>query len=58
MIIGRATARRGEDLFRRFRDRPGSGFIASGFALGHIEHAVASRRPRTILEVGAGIGTI
>lgn len=45
-------------MFDRFVVRPGSGYIASGFALGHVIALVERRRPERILEIGSGIGTI
>ncbi len=53
-----AAERRGIAVFERFVPRPGSGYIASGFALGRIIDLVERRRPERILEVGSGIGTI
>ena len=53
-----AAEQRGIAVFDRFAARPGSGYIASGFALGHIMALVERRRPERILEVGSGIGTI
>lgn len=54
----RAAEQRGIAVFDRFVTRPGSGYIASGFALGRIIALVEQRRPERILEVGSGIGTI
>lgn len=48
----------GIEVYDRFVVRPGSGYIASGFALGHIIALVERRRPERVLEVGSGIGTI
>ncbi|MEZ5179681.1 MAG: hypothetical protein R2746_15775 [Acidimicrobiales bacterium] len=53
-----AAEERGIAVFDRFVARPGSGYIASGFALGWIIDLVERRRPERILEVGSGIGTI
>ena len=58
MITPKASARRGEAIHRRFRPRPGSNYVASGFALGAVDHLIRSRRPQAILEVGAGIGAL
>jgi len=52
------AARRGDELFHRFRTRVGSDYIASGFALGAIIQLVEHRKPQAVLEVGSGIGTI
>jgi hypothetical protein len=54
----RPAEQRGIEVFERFVPRPGSGYIASGFALGRIVDLVERRRPERILEVGSGIGTI
>lgn len=58
--MSRATAAeaRGVAVFDRFAPRPGSGYIASGYALGLIDRAVEERRPERVLEIGSGIGTI
>lgn len=53
-----AAEQRGIEVFERFVVRPGSGYIASGFALGRIVDLVERRRPERILEIGSGIGTI
>lgn len=53
-----AAEQRGIEVFERFVVRPGSGYIASGFALGRIIDLVERRRPERILEIGSGIGTI
>lgn len=58
MIISSARRRAGDAAHLRFRGRPGSDFIATGFALGQIQRLIARRRPRAILEVGAGIGAL
>ncbi len=58
MITSRAQRRQGDAAHLRFRDLPGSDFIASGFALGQIQAIVADRQPAMVLEVGAGIGAL
>jgi hypothetical protein len=58
VIHPRSAARAGTALHWRFRPLPGSDYVASGFALGAIIHLVERRRPASILEVGAGIGTL
>lgn len=58
MIRDRADAAWGDDLHRRYRPRAGSDYIASGFALGAIRTLVRRRQPRSVLEVGAGIGAV
>lgn len=47
----------GTDTHRRFAGRPGSDFIATAFALDGLAEELRRRRPRTVLEVGPGIGT-
>jgi hypothetical protein len=58
MITSSTRRRAGDAAHLRFRDRLGSDFIASGFALGQIQELIERRRPRTVLEVGAGIGAL
>lgn len=58
MIVPAGSRRRGDAVHRRFRTRPGSDFVASGFALGALDHLVRSTRPTVVLEIGAGIGAI
>jgi len=58
MIIRRDARRTGDRQFERFRPRPGSDYIASGFALACFTELVERRRPGSILEIGAGIGAI
>jgi hypothetical protein len=58
VIIRRRAARAGNEVHWRFRPLPGSNFVASGFALGAVIDLVERRRPGSILEVGAGIGTL
>lgn len=45
-------------IFSEFESKPGSEHIASEFALAHLSAILTTRRPRTVLELGAGIGTI
>jgi predicted O-methyltransferase YrrM len=54
----RAREQVGIEVFERFATRPGSGYIASGFALSVIADLVARRQPGAVLEIGSGIGTI
>lgn len=56
-MIGRRTPL-GDAQHWKYRARPGSDFVASGFAIDAVVRLVADRRPATILEVGAGIGTL
>lgn len=58
MTSHREARRTGDRQFERFRPRPGSDYIASGFALARFTELVEQHRPRAILEVGAGIGAI
>ncbi|QXC60268.1 hypothetical protein KSP35_18300 [Aquihabitans sp. G128] len=58
MIVRRRAVREGTAVHWRFRPRPGSDYVASGFALGAVIDLVERRRPASILEVGAGIGTL
>lgn len=57
-MIGSRNRRAGDAHFEQFRPRPGSDYIASGFALGCFAQLVERRRPASILEIGAGIGAI
>jgi hypothetical protein len=45
-------------VHRRFASRPGSEHIASRVALAHLSALLRHQTPNTILEFGAGIGTI
>lgn len=45
------------DIFGRFKQYPGSQHIATEFALSHLSALMRLTRPRTVLEIGAGIGT-
>jgi hypothetical protein len=58
MISRREARRTGDGQFERFRPRPGSNYIATGFALARFVELVEARRPQAILEIGAGIGAI
>lgn len=57
-MISRHARTAGDAVFDQFRPRPGSDFIASGFALAAIAALVERRTPTSILEIGSGIGTI
>ncbi len=46
------------EVYERFRAKPGSARIASAFALAHLAALLRERRPRSALEIGAGIGTV
>lgn len=48
----------GTDVLRAFGARPGSTYIASAFAIDGLVEWLRRVRPRTVLEVGAGIGTL
>jgi protein-L-isoaspartate O-methyltransferase len=45
-------------IFERFRRYPGSDWIAKPQAVSGVMECIAEIRPRAILEVGAGIGTV
>lgn len=45
-------------IFSEFKSKPGSEYIATEFALAHLSAILTTRRPQTVLEFGAGIGTI
>ena len=47
----------GTETHQRFSGRPGSDFIATAYALDGLAEELRRRRPRTVLEVGPGIGT-
>ena len=51
----RALAR---ETFERFSARPGAQHIATEFALTYLSALLRTRRPSSVLEFGAGIGTI
>jgi hypothetical protein len=51
----RALAKR---IFDRFADRPGAQHIATEFALTYLSALLRTRQPSSVLEFGAGIGTI
>ena len=46
------------EIYERFRAKPGSARIASAFALAHLAALLRERKPRSVLEIGAGIGTV
>lgn len=41
-----------------FKARPGSEFIASADAIAGLQRLICTRRPRSVLEIGSGIGTL
>ena len=41
-----------------FRKKPGAQHIATAFALAHLSRILNTEKPRKVLELGAGIGTI
>jgi tRNA A58 N-methylase Trm61 len=45
-------------VYRMFANKPGSGHIASEYSLAHISAVVRTHHLRSVLEFGAGIGTI
>ena len=45
-------------IFRRFRDLPHSDQVATAFALAAVMRLVSRVRPKKVLELGAGIGTL
>ncbi len=47
-----------ESVHARFAVRPGSQHIATEFSLAHLSALLKASRPKTILEFGAGIGTL
>jgi hypothetical protein len=47
-----------KSIHREFKSKPESNFIASEFALYHIAEFLSTHRIASVLEVGAGIGTI
>ena len=46
------------DIFREFKIKPESQYIAAEFTLVELSRLIARLKPRRVLEVGAGIGTI
>lgn len=46
------------EVYNLFRDKPGAQHIASEFALAHLSSVIDAEKPRRVLEMGAGIGTI
>jgi protein-L-isoaspartate O-methyltransferase len=53
-----AEAQLARSIFREFRARPESQFIASEFALRHLAEFLSSHPVNSVLEIGAGIGTV
>lgn len=47
-----------ENVFARFRALPGSDEIATAFAIEGLTRLLRRHRPRTVIEVGAGLGTL
>jgi len=47
-----------KEVYERFRAKPGSARIASAFALAYLAALLRERKPRSVLELGAGIGTV
>jgi hypothetical protein len=58
VITSRVRRRAGDAVHFRFRDRVGSEFVASGFALGQIQQLIEGRQPRIVVEMGSGIGAL
>ena len=48
----------GSAVHQIFASRPGAEFIASDFALAHLSCLLNKAKPRSVLEMGAGIGTL
>jgi predicted O-methyltransferase YrrM len=51
----RSIARR---IHQQFSEKSGSGRIASEFSLLHLSRLIRLRKPRSVLEIGSGIGTV
>ncbi len=47
-----------KNCFKTFKRKPGSEHIASEFALAHVSAVLVQEKPKRVLEIGAGIGTI
>ncbi len=47
-----------KQIFDRFAERPGAQHIATEFALAYLSALLRTRKPASVLEFGAGIGTI
>jgi len=56
--IGAAEAQLARSIFQEFRAKPGSQFIASEFALSRLAEFLSSNPVNSVLEIGAGIGTV
>jgi predicted O-methyltransferase YrrM len=54
----RSDWRFADELFRRYQAKPGSEQIASRAALAYLSACLRLYRPSTVIECGAGIGTI
>ncbi|MGH7720073.1 MAG: hypothetical protein ACREON_14685 [Gemmatimonadaceae bacterium] len=52
-----STRKAAREIYRHFKALPGSEYIATEFALHGLMQSVAKHRPRTVLEIGPGIGT-
>ncbi len=48
----------GSAVHQLFASRPGAEFIASDFALAHLSCLLNTAKPNSVLEMGAGIGTV
>ncbi len=46
------------DFFSRYKNKPGSEFIASEFAIAHLSALLQEIKPARVIEYGAGIGTM
>ena len=51
-------ARQAEDVFQRFRVLPGADLMASPCSIEGLFRLIDQQRPKRILEIGAGIGTL
>ena len=47
-----------EQIHNEFSRKPGAQLIASQFALGHLAALITELKPKSVMEFGAGIGTI
>ena len=56
--IGAAEAELARSIFQEFRAKPESQFIASEFALRRLAEFLSSNPVNSVLEIGAGIGTV
>lgn len=57
-MIGRRADRLARRLYRRFRNLPGAEHIATETAIAGLIRSLRWRRPKRVLEIGAGIGTL